>query len=258
MSTAFITGAASGLGCAIARRLADDGCAIVAVDRDRAALDRVVADLAATGARVTALQVDVTDFDAMQRAGEQAEAFGAIDRVVAVAGITSFGEAHSMGKDQWDQMISINLTGVWHTARHLLGPMLERGHGSIVNIASVAGQVGLPGTPHYSAAKGGVIALTRQMAMEYADRGIRVNAVAPGEIPTPMLTAAFMKRALRAGRTDTEVAVERILGDRVRDYPMGRLGTPEDIADCVAWLSGDEASWVTGQTITVDGGFTTR
>lgn len=163
-----------------------------------------------------------------------------------------------MGKDQWDQMISINLTGVWHTARHLLGPMLERGHGAIVNIASVAGQVGLPGTPHYSAAKGGVIALTRQMAMEYADRGIRVNAVAPGEIPTPMLTTAFTKRALRAGRTDTEVAVEEILDDRVRDYPLGRLGTAEDIAACVAWLSGDEASWVTGQTITVDGGFTTR
>jgi len=254
----FITGAGSGLGAATAELCAREGAKVACLDHRVEAAEQVAERVRELGTDAVPLQADVTSYDQMAEASAKAtQILGPIHGVVASAGISSWNPSHQMPEEQWDQLIAVNLKGVWLASKFLLEGMQRLGHGSIVNIASVAGLVGLPGIPHYAAAKGGVVSLTRQLAVDYAPHGIRANAICPGEIPTPLLVAAAERHARNAGAEDVAATARQNLDSHVRDYPLGRLGRPEDIAAMAVNLLSDESSWVTGQAIAVDGGFVT-
>lgn len=253
----FITGAGSGLGAATARLCAREGAKVACLDNNADAAEAIADEVRGTGAEAVALQADVSNWAQMETASARAvEALGPIYGVVASAGISSANPSHKMGEEEWDRLIAINLKGVWLASRFLLGQMMDQGAGSIVNIASVGGLIALPMIPHYAAAKAGVMGLTRQLAGDYGSHGIRVNSVCPSEIATPMLVAAAERRARAAGEADPVAAGKIELERHANYHPMGRLGTPEDIANMSVLLLSDETSWVTGQEIAVDGGFT--
>jgi NAD(P)-dependent dehydrogenase (short-subunit alcohol dehydrogenase family) len=232
-----VTGAASGLGRACAERFAEEGAHVVCVD---------IADVEAVAKDVRGLGVaaDVTDPSSMEAMAAAALAeFGTIDVLMANAGIAGEGRAHEIPLERWDRVLAVNLTGVFLSARAVLPVMMERGGGSIVATASVAGLAGTPNLPAYAASKGGVIALVRQLAVEYAGDGIRVNAIAPATVPTPLVETAYRERGIP-------------MEARVRRIPLGRLGTPGDVANLALFLASDESSWITGAVHPVDGGMT--
>jgi NAD(P)-dependent dehydrogenase (short-subunit alcohol dehydrogenase family) len=172
---------------------------------------------------------------------------GRVDVIFANAGIEGVGTAADLDEDSWTRVLDVDLKGVWLTSKFFLKSMVDNGGGSIVNTASIGGLVGVPGIFPYAAAKGGVIALTRQMAVDYAGAGVRVNSVCPGTVVTPLV-----ERNWRAKDLDVAEQTAR-LADR---HPLGRAGTPDDVAAAVLFLASDEASWITGQALTVDGGVT--
>ncbi|MGJ3508278.1 SDR family NAD(P)-dependent oxidoreductase [Enemella sp. A6] len=254
----FITGAGSGLGAATAELGARERAKVACLDQRLEVAEHTAARVQELGSEAFAVEADVTNFAQMARAAEQAtEALGPMHGVVASAGISSWNPSAQMPEEQWDQMIAVNLKGVWLASKFLIEGMQQLGGGSIVNIASVAGLVGLPGIPHYAAAKGGVVSLTRQLAVDYGPDGIRVNAICPGEVPTPMLVSAAERHARKAGADDVSATARQNLEAHARDYPLGRLGRPDDIASMAVMLLSAESEWVTGQSIAVDGGFTT-
>jgi NAD(P)-dependent dehydrogenase (short-subunit alcohol dehydrogenase family) len=247
---AIVTGAGSGIGAATAARFAEEGATVVCVDLNGDAAEKVAAAITGLGGRALAAAADVTsspDLEGVTAA--TLSRFGNIDVCFANAGIAGPGSAADVDDATWAAVIDVNLTGVWRTARAVLPAMLERGRGSIINQASAGGIVGVPGVAAYAAAKGGVIALTRQMAVDYGPRGIRVNAIAPGTVPTPLL------RASNAGGGGLMTSAEDPDGI-ARRFPLGRLGTPEDIASAAAYLACDDSAWVTGTVLVVDGGLT--
>jgi len=241
---AFVTGASSGIGKATAAAFVAKGYATVLVDRDQAAGRAVEAELREIG-ECRFIACDVTDDAAVERAVAEALAtYGRLDAAFNAAGID--GE---MGKftadcspENWHRVLAIDLTGVWHCMRHQIPRMLENGGGSIVNCSSTAGISGAPTYAAYCAAKHGVIGLTRAAALEYARQGIRVNAVCPGMIDTPM----------------TQGLDKDMLAPMLAAAPAGRMGKPEEIASAVLWLCDDGASFVAGQAIGVDGGWTAQ
>jgi NAD(P)-dependent dehydrogenase (short-subunit alcohol dehydrogenase family) len=240
---AFVTGASSGIGRAVAERFVKRGHATVLADRDAELGRALEAELGISGACLF-VRCDVTDDAGMGEAVEQAvKAFGRLD--IAFNGAGAAGEQGFATADctpeNWHNLLAVNLTGVWSAMRHEIREMLKTGGGSIVNCSSGAGLVGIPYMSAYSATKHGVIGLTKSAALEYARMGIRVNAVCPGAIDTPML---------RKG-TDAE-RLEMIR----KGCPMGRIGQASEIADAVQWLSEESASFVTGQAIALDGGLT--
>lgn len=240
----MITGAGSGIGRAAALQFAREGADVVVADHDEDAAQRVAAE---TGG--IAVAADVTSQQDMERVAQQAlERFGRIDALYANAGIAGGGAAHQITHAEWDKVIAVNLTGVWLSIRAVLPAMLEQQSGSIVTQASTGGLVGVAGIASYSAAKGGVIALTRQVAVEYGRNNIRANTICPGTVPTPLVTKTFQERGL-----DDATLVEA-----ARGYPLKRLGTPDEIAALALFLASDEASWITGATFTADGGYTAR
>ena len=241
---AVVTGAASGIGRAIAGRFVQEGARTVVLDVDGAALADLEASLGDGVAAHAA--IDVTDGAAVTEAVRAAaEALGGIDVVVNNAGIPMVGTVRDLTDDAWDRALDVDLKSVFLVSRAAWPHLEAAGGGVIVNTASIAGLVGTPGQAAYATAKAGVVMLTKSMALDGAAAGIRVNAVCPGFVATPML-----ERWL-AGQEDpaqARAAVEAM-------HPLGRLGEPRDIADAFVYLASDEARWVTGTTLSVDGGF---
>ncbi len=230
--TALVTGASGGIGAAIARRLHARGAAVVLSGRRREALESLAAELG------EAASVVVAELGTAEAARSLAKAAGDVDIIVNNAGVVDDSLALRLGDDQWQRVIDLNLSSAFHIIQPLLRGMIRRRHGRIINITSVVGHTGNPGQANYAAAKAGLAGMTRSLALEVAQRGITVNCVAPGFIDTAM--------------TDQ-------LPDSLRDsildrIPAGRLGTADDVAAAVAWLASDDAAYVTGQTIHVNGG----
>ncbi len=242
--SALVTGAGQGLGRGIAEGLAQFGADVAVVDIDAESAGRAADDLNAAGGRAVSLTCDVSDQQQVRSAVEQAiDALGKIDILVANAGVGDRNSAEDMRIEQWDRVIDINLRGVWLFDQEVGRHMIDRGSGGvIVNIASVAALVGLTtGNANYSASKGGVIALTRDLAVEWAHHGIRVNAVAPAQIKTPLVLE------LMESKPETEAYF-------LSRLPLGRLADVEDIVGPVIFLASDAAAWTTGHVLVVDGG----
>lgn len=252
---AIITGAGSGIGRATALRYAAEGARVVCADVDEAAAEATAKQATGDGGQTVALGVDVSRPDETEAMAALArERFGVIDVLYANAGIAGTGSATSTTLDTWDRVIAVNLTGVWLSMRAVLPQMVEQGAGSIVTQASIGGVVGVPGIFPYAAAKAGVIGMTRQAAVEFGRHNVRVNAIAPGTAPTPLVTATYEARAaITGGQGDS---VDDALAKTVERYPIGRLGTVEDIANLALFLGSDEASWITGAVHVIDGGMT--
>jgi NAD(P)-dependent dehydrogenase (short-subunit alcohol dehydrogenase family) len=244
LKTAFVTGAGSGLGRATATAFVAAGYATVLADRDEAAGRRVETELRESGECFFAA-CDVTEDASVKHAVAQAMAkYGRLDAVFNAAGID--GEHGRMTAEctleNWHRVLSVDLTGTFHCVRHQIPQMLKSGGGAIVNCASVAGLVGAPLFAAYTAAKHGVVGLTKTAALEYARQGIRVNAICPGTINTPM----------------NQQLDPDLLKSLLDSSPMGRLGLPEEIAATVLFLCSDNAAFFTGQAIAVDGAWTSR
>ena len=235
---ALVTGASRGIGRAIAMGLAAAGATVIAVAREdhaRATADEIVA----TGGRADAASVDVTDADSVDRAVAAAlERHGQIDVVVNNAGIARDQLLLRMKREDWDAVIDTNLTAAFTCAQAVMKTMVKQRSGRIVNIASVVGQMGNAGQANYAASKAGLIGFTKALALEVASRNITVNAVAPGLIATDMTQEMAARR-------------HEAWADRI---PMKRAGTPDDVAAAVVFLASDEASYITGQVLAVNGG----
>jgi 3-oxoacyl-[acyl-carrier protein] reductase len=240
---ALVTGASRGIGAAIADALARDGFDIaVGYGSDAEGAQRTVAAVAAHGRRAVALQADVSVEDEAVGLVEAAEAeLGPLDAVVLNAGITRDGLFMRISAEDWRAVIDTNLTGAFFVSRATVRGMLRRRSGTIVAVSSVVGLIGNPGQANYAAAKAGLIGMVKSLAKEVGPRGIRVNAVAPGYIATDM-TAALSDDQREQVRTAT---------------PLGRLGTPEDVAGVVAFLCSPDAAFITGSVIRIDGGLGT-
>jgi len=250
---AIVTGAASGIGRAAALRFAAEGAAVVCADIAAEENEATASQARAAGGNAVAQHTDVTDASAVQRmAGRAVAEFGAIDVLYANAGVIGVGAAMDTDEAEWHRILSVNLTGVWLCGKYVLPHMVAAGRGTIINQASIGGLEGVPRVAAYCASKAGVIGLTRQMAVDYGTHGIRVNAIAPGTIPTPLVRGLWAQGAgLVQGTTHEEqMASVGLL------YPMQRTGTPEEVAGVALFLASDESAWMTGSVVTIDGGKT--
>jgi len=241
---AVVSGGASGIGQAVAERLAGDGHRVAIFDRNGAEAQAAAAKICASGARAVGLSVDVTDREAIASGVEQThEQLGPVAVLVNSAGLDGFSPFLKIDPATWDLIVAVNLTGTANMCRAVLPDMIEAGWGRIVNISSSSTHSGQPYMAHYVAAKSGVNGLTKSLALEFGRKGITVNAIPPGFIDTPMLRAA--EREGRLGGTVEEHAART---------PVRRAGLPEDIAAACAFLVRDEAGYITGQLIGVNGG----
>jgi len=242
---AFVTGGSAGMGAATARAFAEAGAAVAIVDLDGGAAERFAAELNAAGHRALAIACDVSDEAVVQKAvARTVEAFGRLDMAFNNAGIMLPPvDSADETAEAFDRIVAVNLRGVWASMKHELVQMRKQGSGAIVNCSSLGGLVGGNGRATYHATKHGVIGQSKSVALQYAPLGVRVNAVCPGTIETPMVA-----RMTAGGELDPETAISSI--------PLGRLGMPEEVAAAVLWLCSDAASYVTGVALPVDGGYT--
>jgi NAD(P)-dependent dehydrogenase (short-subunit alcohol dehydrogenase family) len=268
--TAVVTGAGSGIGRASARRFAAEGANVVVADVDtgggRETVDRIEDD----GGDAAFVEVDVADAESVQRMVDiTVDTYGSLDFAHNNAGVlTGFDGTTDIREPDWDRLMDVNLKGTWTCMKAELPVMEEQGGGAIVNTASEAGLVGMGGLSSYSASKHGVVGLTKSVALEYAERGVRVNAIAPGPTDTniqqsmvrdPRDAASMsMLDRLRAAVRLVRIAIRAYRADfdtsAMRDVPMGRVADPEEMAGAVAFLCSSDASYITGHTLPVDGG----
>lgn len=239
---ALVTGASRGLGEAIARRLASEGAEVLLLARGREGLERVAGAVRAAGGRAQVAVADVTDRAALDRAAGTLLAAGPIDILVSNAGGNVRKRAEAFSLEEWDALLALGLTAPFQLARLVQPGMRQRGQGRIIHVSSVAGMVALPTGAPYAAAKAGLLQLTRNLAREWGPDGITVNAIAPWYVPTPLTEGVLAEPAFR----------EAVLAAT----PVGRLGTPEEVAAAVAFLAGPEAGWISGACLPLDGGFT--
>lgn len=244
---ALVTGAASGMGLTTARAFAEAGAAVVLADLDTDALDKAAGGLTAAGHQTLAVPCDVADEDQVAAMVDRTVGtFGQLDMAFNNAGIQIPPcDAADEPIGVYDRVDAVNLRGVWACMKHELRQMRAQGSGAIVNCSSLGGLVGIPGRASYHATKHGVIGLTKSAALEYAPRGIRINAVCPGTIDTPMVADMIAKGELDRARAEA-------------DQPIARLGRPEEIAQAVLWLASPGASFVIGVALPVDGGYVAR
>jgi NAD(P)-dependent dehydrogenase (short-subunit alcohol dehydrogenase family) len=241
---AIVTGAGSGIGEAIARQLAEQGAMVVAADLNEKAASQVAAAIERDGRTAVGIRQDVGDPVSVKKSVEFAlEKFGRLDVAVNNAGITGdLAPLADYSLEGWDRVIAVNLSGVFYGMKYQIPAMLRSGGGSIVNIASILGSVAARDSAGYNAAKHGVVGLTKTAALEYSKDGVRVNAIGPGYIDTPLLQALE----------------KEVYDGLVGLHPIGRLGKPEEVAQLALFLASDRASFVTGSYHLVDGGYTAQ
>jgi 3-oxoacyl-[acyl-carrier protein] reductase len=239
---AIVTGASGGIGQAIALRLASEGASLAVCGQNEARLMETVIQCRATGARVEPHLLDVSKADQVAaKVSEIEKAFGQVDILVNNAGITRDNLLVRMSEADWDAVVSTNLKSVFLFTKAVMRGMMKRRSGSIINISSIIGLTGNPGQANYAASKAGINAFTKSVARELASRNIRANAIAPGFIATKM----------------TADIPEEMQKKMLESIPLGRYGRPEDVADAVLFLAGDQASYITGQVLSVCGGMVT-
>jgi 3-oxoacyl-[acyl-carrier protein] reductase len=237
---AIVTGGSGGIGRSIVQSFATRGVSVAVADYAFESAVKVAADISkSTGVKAIAVKVDVSDFEQAKAMAETViKELGRIDILVNNAGITRDDLIIRMPVEDWDAVINVNLKGGWNCSKAVVRSMMKQRYGRIVNISSVSGQVGQAGQTNYSASKAGLIGFTKALAREVATRGITVNAVAPGFIPTPL----------------TETLPQELMDYILGMTPMGRMGSTEEIAAAVTFLASPEASYITGQVLGVDGG----
>ena len=244
---ALVTGAGSGLGLVTARAFAEAGAAVVLADVHEETARSAAEELVATGHQAIGVRCNVADEAEVAAMVEQTvSTFGRLDAAYNNAGVQSPAvETADASGEEFDRVNAINLRGVWNCMKYELRQMREQGSGAIVNCSSIGGLIGIPGRAIYHASKYGVIGLTQSAALEYASRGIRINAVCPGTIETPMVADMLAKEP-------------DVMKDILRDQPIGRLGRSEEVAAAVLWLCSPDASFVIDHALVVDGGYTAR
>lgn len=245
---AIVTGASSGIGLHTARLFAEKGASVVLADLDEAAGKEAVEAIEGAGGSALFVKTNVSESAQVKELVEKTiERFGRLDYAVNNAGIGGESVPTAEISDEgWDRVIGVNLTGVWLCMKHEIEAMLENEGGAIVNVASILGKVGFANAAAYVSAKHGVVGLTKSAAMEYATLGVRVNVVCPGFIYTPMLENAGM-----AEGSEMHTYISSL-------HPMQRMGTPEEVATMIVWACSEEASFVTGASLLVDGGYTAQ
>ncbi len=246
---AIVTGGGQGIGEATAKRLASEGARVVIAELNPDTGQAVTDSIIASGGSAMFIKTDVAVEDTVKAMVDKTtEGFGAPDIIVNNAGIAVFGDPLSITDDDWRRCFSVDLDGVWFGCKHVLPHMLEKGAGAIVNIASVHSFQIIPHTFPYPVAKHGVLGLTRALALEYADRGVRVNSISPGYIFTPINEWYFSTKPDPAlAKRETEEM-----------HPVKRLGEPEEIAAAAAFMASEEATFMIGANLVIDGGLTTR
>lgn len=243
---ALVTGATAGIGETVARLFAQEGAAVVITGRRKEQLEKVAQEIERAGGRAVPVPGSVTDEAHARSAVSQAvHSFGKLHILVNNAGLGEFsGLIHETEDAVWEKLLAVNLTGAFRVTRAAIPEMLKAGGGSIVNVSSIASLVGIPYTGAYSATKGGLDALTRCLAVEYAKQGIRCNSICPGLVDTPM-AAPLLADPVKTAQV-------------MAAYPMGRPGTSEEVAKLALFLASDESAWMTGSVIPIDGGMTAQ
>ena len=246
MKNAIVTGGGSGIGRAIATRLADDGLRVVVLDNSLEAAQALVAELTAAGKHAEAVECDVSDLESVRRA------FASIDEIdvlVNNAGIASIGNVEATTPEEFERVYSVNVKGVYHCLHLALPKMVARQSGAILNLASIASKLGIADRFAYSMSKGAVHSMTLSVARDYVDKGIRSNCICPARVHTP-----FVDNYLEQNYPEDQRAA---MFEKLSQYqPIGRMGTPEEIAELAAFLCSDKAAFITGASYDIDGGVT--
>lgn len=248
MKRVLVTGAAKGIGRAVAEQFASEGAELVLLDMDGSGLAATSAELGARGTKVETVVGSVADIGACAAAAERARtALGGLDVLAHIAGIQRYGTVETTSHELWAEVIAVNLTGAFNISKAVM-PLLRESRGSVVHMTSVQGMASQAGVVAYSTAKHGLIGLVHAMAVDAAPYGVRVNGVAPGSVDTPMLRDAV------ASAEDPE-GLWRVINDM---HPLGRSATPKEVAELVCFLASDHASFITGEIVRIDGGMLAR